>query len=109
MDRLNRWLMACAVFMFACLAQAQTFPAKPVRVLIGQPPGGVQDTLARAMAADPDAGIIQTLPLLHNRWTPFARMMQFAGRVYGPIIAAGLNAWHGRDGDRKSTRLNSSH
>ena len=26
-------------------ASAQNFPSKPVRVLIGQPPGGVQDTL----------------------------------------------------------------
>jgi membrane glycosyltransferase len=56
-------------------------------------------TLARAMAADPQAGIIQTLPLLHNRWTPFARMMQFAGRVYGPVVAMGLSSWHGRDGN----------
>ena len=56
-------------------------------------------TLARAMAADPQAGIIQSLPLLQNRWTPFARMTQFAGRVYGPLIAAGLSAWHGRDGN----------
>jgi membrane glycosyltransferase len=56
-------------------------------------------TLARAMAADPQAGIIQSLPLLHNRWTPFARMTQFAGRVYGPLVAAGLSAWHGRDGN----------
>jgi len=56
-------------------------------------------TLARAMAADPSSGIIQTLPLLRNRWTPYARMMQFAGRVYGPVIAAGLSAWHGRDGN----------
>ena len=56
-------------------------------------------TLARAMAADPKAGIIQSLPLLHNRWTPFARMTQFAGRVYGPLVAAGLAAWHGRDGN----------
>ena len=56
-------------------------------------------TLARAMAADPEAGIIQSLPLLHNRWTPFARMTQFAGRVYGPLVAAGLAAWHGRDGN----------
>ena len=55
-------------------------------------------TLARAMAADPQAGIIQSLPLLQNRWTPFARMTQFAGRVYGPLIATGLSAWHGRDG-----------
>jgi membrane glycosyltransferase len=56
-------------------------------------------TLARAMAADDEAGIIQSLPLLQNRWTPFARMTQFAGRVYGPLVAAGLAAWHGRDGN----------
>lgn len=56
-------------------------------------------TLARAMAADPKSGIIQSLPLLQNRWTPFARMTQFAGRVYGPLVATGLSAWHGRDGN----------
>ena len=56
-------------------------------------------TLARAMAADEEADIIQSLPLLQNRWTPFARMTQFAGRVYGPLVAAGLSAWHGRDGN----------
>ncbi len=56
-------------------------------------------TLARTMAADPQAGIVQSLPLLQNRWTPFARMTQFAGRVYGPLVAAGLSAWHGRDGN----------
>jgi len=56
-------------------------------------------TLARAMAVDPKAGIIQTVPLLHRRKTLFARMQQFAGRVYGPVIAAGLAAWHGRDGN----------
>lgn len=60
---------------------------------------GAMITLARAMAADPQAGIIQSLPLLQNRWTPFARMTQFAGRVYGPLVAAGLSAWHGRDGN----------
>ena len=56
-------------------------------------------TLARAMAADPKAGIIQSLPLLRNGATPYARMTQFAGRVYGPVVAAGLSAWHGRDGN----------
>lgn len=60
---------------------------------------GAMITLARAMAADPSSGIIQSLPLLQNRWTPFARMTQFAGRVYGPVVAAGLSAWHGRDGN----------
>ncbi|MBV1706655.1 MAG: glucans biosynthesis glucosyltransferase MdoH [Hyphomicrobiales bacterium] len=55
--------------------------------------------MARAMAADPDAGIIQTLPLIINRNTMFARLQQFAARVYGPLIATGLATWSGRDGN----------
>ena len=43
------------------------------------------------MEADPDAGIIQTLPLIINRNTLFARVQQFAARIYGPVIAAGLS------------------
>ena len=60
------------------------------------------DTIARlavAMEADPDAGIIQTLPLIINRNTLFARIQQFAARIAGPVIAAGLSAWMGRDGN----------
>ena len=34
------------------MALAQPYPSKPVKVLIGQPPGGVQDILARAMAGE---------------------------------------------------------
>ena len=55
--------------------------------------------LAAAMEADPDAGIIQTLPLIINRNTLFARVQQFAARIYGPVIAAGLACWMGRDGN----------
>jgi membrane glycosyltransferase len=55
--------------------------------------------LAATMEADPDAGIIQSLPLIVNRNTLFARLQQFAARVAGPIIAAGLSAWMGRDGN----------
>jgi membrane glycosyltransferase len=55
--------------------------------------------LAGAMEADPDAGIIQTLPLIINRNTLFARLQQFAARIYGPIIAEGLRLWMGRDGN----------
>jgi membrane glycosyltransferase len=55
--------------------------------------------LATAMEVDPDAGIIQTLPLIINRNTLFARLQQFAARIYGPVIAAGLCAWMGRDGN----------
>ena len=56
-------------------------------------------TLAAAMEADPDAGIIQSLPLIINRNTLFARLQQFAARIYGPVIAAGLAVWIGRDGN----------
>jgi membrane glycosyltransferase len=55
--------------------------------------------LASLMESDPDAGIIQTLPLIINRNTLFARVQQFAARIYGPVIAEGLRLWMGRDGN----------
>jgi membrane glycosyltransferase len=55
--------------------------------------------LADAMEKDPDAGIIQTLPLIINRNTLFARLQQFAARIYGPVIAEGLRLWMARDGN----------
>ncbi len=55
--------------------------------------------LAAAMEADPDSGIIQSLPLIINRNTMFARLQQFAARIAGPVLAAGLAAWMGRDGN----------
>ncbi|MGC1577835.1 MAG: glucans biosynthesis glucosyltransferase MdoH [Beijerinckiaceae bacterium] len=55
--------------------------------------------LTRAMEADPHAGIIQSLPLILNRNTLFARVQQFAARFYGPVVAAGLSAWSGKDGN----------
>ena len=56
-------------------------------------------SLAAAMEGDPDAGIIQTLPLIINRNTLFARVQQFAARIYGPVIAAGVSVWMGREGN----------
>ncbi|MFX4721637.1 hypothetical protein ABTB22_19640, partial [Acinetobacter baumannii] len=55
--------------------------------------------LAAAMEADPQAGISQSLPLSINRNTLFARLQQFAARIYGPVIATGLSVWSGRDGN----------
>ena len=55
--------------------------------------------LAAAMDADPQAGIVQSLPLIINRNTLFARLQQFAARIYGPVIATGLSVWSGRDGN----------
>jgi membrane glycosyltransferase len=55
--------------------------------------------LAAAMSAHPDIGLIQTLPIIVNGTSLFARVQQFAGRVYGPLIAHGLAWWHGAEGN----------
>ena len=56
-------------------------------------------SLAGAMEAMPDAGLVQSLPVIVGGQTLFARMQQFAGRVYGPMIAHGIAWWHGADGN----------
>lgn len=55
--------------------------------------------LADAMERNPDVGLIQTLPIIAGGNTLFARMQQFAGRVYGPLIAEGIAWWHGAEGN----------
>jgi membrane glycosyltransferase len=49
--------------------------------------------LVRLMERHPRAGIIQSIPAMVNRETLFARIHQFASRVYGPMLAAGLHFW----------------
>lgn len=61
--------------------------------------GETMITLVRSMNADAYAGLIQTVPLLRKGDTAFARMLQFVGRVYGPVVSAGLSAWHGQQGN----------
>ncbi|MGN6570262.1 MAG: glucans biosynthesis glucosyltransferase MdoH [Pseudolabrys sp.] len=53
--------------------------------------------LAAAMEGHPRVGLLQTLPQLLNGNTMFARLQQFAGRVYGPLIARGIAWWHGAE------------
>jgi membrane glycosyltransferase len=55
--------------------------------------------LASAMDAHPRAGLIQTVPRLVSGRSLFARLQQFAAGYYGPIVAAGLAAWHGPGGN----------
>ncbi len=49
--------------------------------------------LTRMMERNPGVGIIQTVPRLVRGETVFARLQQFASRLYGPVFAAGLNSW----------------
>ncbi len=39
------------------------------------------------------------MPVLVEGETVFARMQQFAGAIAGPVVANGLAAWQGDDGN----------
>ena len=49
--------------------------------------------MARLMEENYHAGIIQASPQMINSTSMFARMQQFAGRVAGPVVGAGLAYW----------------
>jgi membrane glycosyltransferase len=56
------------------------------------------DTVVRITAAleqNPHVGLIQTLPMIVNAQSLFARLQQFAGRLYGPMLARGIAWWQG--------------
>jgi len=55
--------------------------------------------LAHAMELRPEAALIQTAPVVVNARSLFARLQQFAGRVYGPMVIAGNAWWQGPDGN----------
>src|SRR5678815_1644327 len=47
----TRFAFAAATLAFCALAQAQTWPAKPVKIVVPYPPGGAVDVVTRKMAA----------------------------------------------------------
>ncbi len=55
--------------------------------------GACLKRLVQLMEANPTAGIIQTAPQAAGRETLYARIQQFANRVYGPLFTAGLHFW----------------
>ena len=54
--------------------------------------------LVDLMEAHPGVGIFQTVPVPVNRSSLFARIRQFASRLYGPLSVAGLAYWQLGDG-----------
>jgi membrane glycosyltransferase len=56
-------------------------------------------SLAQLMEAHPEVGVVQALPLLTGRDTLFARILQFAVRVSGPMFASGLAFWQLGEGN----------
>ena len=58
--------MAFSLLVAATLAQAQTYPSKPVKIIAGFPPGGAADLLARVVADKLSALLGQTF-VVENR------------------------------------------
>src|SRR5690348_17355620 len=103
MLKLTAWaataLMLAAAFAVAPQARAEDYPSRPIRLIVGAPPGGTTDTMARSIAVPMAAALKQSV-VVENK--PGA----------GGNIAAEMVAKAAPDGytlDRKSTRLNSSH
>ncbi len=61
--------------------------------------GDIVRQMSARMSADPALALIQTVPMLVQGQTIFARIIQFAGRIYGPAIARGVAAWSGDNGN----------
>lgn len=55
--------------------------------------------LVREMQANPRAGLIQTVPLPARQDTLFGRFVQFAGTLYGPMLATGHAFWQVESGN----------
>lgn len=53
--------------------------------------------IAAGIEHNPQVGLIQTLPVIVNGQTLFARLQQFAGRLYGPMLARGIAWWYGTE------------
>jgi len=49
--------------------------------------------LVSLMEANPDVGLIQTVPALAGAESLFGRIQQFANRLYAPVFLSGLNFW----------------
>ena len=120
---LTRWTRGAALAapFFVCFAHGQTFPVKPLRMIIGFPAGSSSDVVGRIVAQKLGDGLGQNV-VFENRPGAGANIAAEAVAKAPPDgytllyantgIAVAHSAYSklGYDViDRKSTRLNSSH
>ncbi len=55
--------------------------------------------MVQLMERNPKVGILQSVPRLIRGETLFARLQQFANRLYSPVFLAGLNYWQQGEGN----------
>lgn len=60
--------------------------------------GDTMVEMVRRMEADPDLGLLQTLPQIVNASSGFGRIQQFSAAFYSPVFCRGLAMMQGRTG-----------
>jgi tripartite-type tricarboxylate transporter receptor subunit TctC len=63
---MNRIFLAALAGVLACSAQAQNWPAKPIRLLVPFAPGGTSSIVARSIGAEMEKGLGQPI-IIDNR------------------------------------------
>jgi tripartite-type tricarboxylate transporter receptor subunit TctC len=66
MMRLFSQICTAIALLLVQVAHAEDFPARPIKILVGAPPGGTTDTMARAIA-EPMAAALKQPVLVENR------------------------------------------
>ncbi|WP_184566721.1 glucans biosynthesis glucosyltransferase MdoH [Sulfitobacter undariae] len=61
--------------------------------------GRAIERLASELSTDPQAGLIQSFPMLIGAQTVFARLQQFSNVAYGWLLAEGLATWARSEGN----------
>ncbi len=61
--------------------------------------GKTIEKMVARMDAEPQLGLLQTMPRLIDGESLLARTVQFAGALYGTTVAQGVDAWQGNDGN----------
>jgi tripartite-type tricarboxylate transporter receptor subunit TctC len=63
---MNRLLLAVLAALLSCAAQAQSWPTKPIRLLVPFAPGGTSSIVARSIGAEMEKGLGQPI-IIDNR------------------------------------------
>jgi len=66
MQKLICAALACLALLMGQAVRADDYPSRPIKLLVGAPPGGTTDTIARAIAGPMSAALKQTV-IVENR------------------------------------------